>query len=342
MSRSHLLSLFLFTAITSAAPPPVPARPPGVPPLDARMTAAVAAPALSTVLKHNLAITQLELKALKLRDPRGGKTASPTELAAFAKTAAEKQAASWKEIEGVKRRLTGMLGVPETKGYAATALALNGLTRQLSSIHHEFLATLDSGKAWDSPEIKAVSAKAQTCSALQQEQMQSLIQQVKQLRAKVEPDKVAEKTTHPVIILMNEHRSLIKLLVDEITVRNRYLGTAIPGDVQMMLDQHPAQRERSLKEIAACMEDFHRNAALPFEDNFSAPAIKLDQAACAVRANMEEVLVLIRSGKSYDSPEAITLRAKADPARKEYSEAAVIIQKRLYERGIASMPEEQK
>ncbi|MCW1917009.1 hypothetical protein OJ996_25695 [Luteolibacter sp. GHJ8] len=342
MPRPYLLHPILAGGLITgslAGPPPGSGAAPHFIPQPPSHAEIAAVPPVNVLLQETYKIMQLDAEGFRLRDPKRETPATPEELEALRQRDRSERAAAFRTIDDAKAKITSLVFMHETKGLVAPAISMVGLARQLSAVHQEMHAALDAGKGWDSPGMKVLVAKAEVFDKPYHEQTETVMRELKRVMGAMQEEKTAkaavaasaaadEQSLEPALALIMEHRSIIVSLVDEISIRNQYLGQTIPADVQADLVNHPEERKASQDAIAELTAKLRELSPKAGPDGVNARALKLDQAGAEVRASFEQVLQLVLSGKPADSPEALAIRSKADPARKTYTEAAAYIQQR--------------
>jgi hypothetical protein len=187
MSRSHpfiLSSLIALASVAPAlsqqAPPPAsPASPPG----RVYSPELLAFPDVSAAFDHCVKVISVDMTEMKRKGPRsrdGAENASPEQL----KAEAEARATGLKKIAELRIKLAAT--DPKSNTITTPALTLIDLTNQLTAVHQQIFTTLDSGKAMNSPEVKALFARAVPLRDRHADTMQQLIIQLKLIKAEDE------------------------------------------------------------------------------------------------------------------------------------------------------------
>lgn len=342
MLRPYLLHTLLAGGLITgslAGPPPGSGAAPHFIPQPPSHAEIAAARPVNVLLQQTYKIMQLDAEGFRLRDPKRDTPATPEEIAALRQRDRSERAAAFKAIDEAKAKITSLVFMHETKGLVAPAISMTGLARQLTAVHQEMHAALDAGKHWDSPEMKVLVAKAEVFDKPYHEQTETVIRELKRVMGALQEEKTAkaavaasaaadEQSLQPALALILEHRGIIASLVDEISIRNQYLGQTLPADVQANLANHPQERKASQATIAELTAKLTKLTPQAGPDGVNARALKLDQAGSEVRGSFEQVLQLVLSGQPADCPQALALRNQADPARKAYTEAAAYLQQR--------------
>ncbi len=180
------LGMATMAAAVETPPPatPAPQQPaaPAAPPADWKYTKEQLAVKPANILVLNCAlITKLEAEILHLGDPKAKDLPAAAERAEYRKEHDWKIAAAWKEIDAVKASVSAMSLDPESEAVATPAHQMGAATKVLSELNQKMIAIIDSGKPLDSPEIRALVAKARPVSAVQDDQGKRAIKEMRRV-----------------------------------------------------------------------------------------------------------------------------------------------------------------
>jgi hypothetical protein len=202
MSRSHPFILSSLIALAATAPalsqqappqPPPPASPVS-PPGRVYTPELLAFPDASVALDQCVKLITVDMAEMKRKGPRsreGGENPSPEQL----KAEAEARAIALKKIAELRVKIAAF--DPKSNTITTPALTLIDLTNQLTAVHQQIFTTLDSGKAMNSPEVKALFARAVPLRDRHADTMQQLIIQLKLIKAEDEANTAKAAATAP-------------------------------------------------------------------------------------------------------------------------------------------------
>jgi hypothetical protein len=176
-----LILLPLLATAPAAEPTPPPAPPPVSPPGRIYSPELIAYIPASIALKHCLSLSQLDAGEFKRRDPRH-REAWETPPAEKLKAEAAARAEAMKQLADAHLKLSIYSRDPKATTVTAPALALIAATKQLTPVHQELFALLDSGKAWASPETKAIVARAEIIAKVRDQELHRLMKELKRIK----------------------------------------------------------------------------------------------------------------------------------------------------------------